>query len=98
MRSKAISSGAARCVRLEVRLSTAQKALLLRAAALSGRTLSEFVVGSAQEAAAQVIQERETIELVRDEQVDFVRTLLNPPAASPRLHQAAKAYKQTKRS
>jgi uncharacterized protein (DUF1778 family) len=71
-----------------------QKALLQRAAALSGRTLSEFVVSSAQEAAAKVIQEYESIKLTRTEQAAFVQGLLNPPAPSQRLRRAAKAYKQ----
>ena len=38
----------ARDARLEARVSAAQKNLLQQAAALSGRTLSEFVVASAQ--------------------------------------------------
>lgn len=36
---------AARTARLEARITPSQKALLERAAALSGRSLSEFVVG-----------------------------------------------------
>ena len=40
-----------RGARLEVRVSAAQKSLLQHAAALSGRTLTEFVVTSAQDAA-----------------------------------------------
>ena len=44
-----------RDARLEARVSAAQKSLLQQAAALSGRTLSEFVVASAQDAARRVI-------------------------------------------
>ena len=40
-----------RDARLEVRVAAAQKSLLQHAAALSGRTLSEFIVTSAQDAA-----------------------------------------------
>ena len=46
-----------RGARLEARISVEQKAVLQQAAALSGRTLSEFVVASAQEAANRVIQD-----------------------------------------
>ena len=83
-----------RAARLEARVTTDQKALLQHAAALSGRTLSEFVVASAQEAAAKLIQEHETIRLTRTEQIAFVTTLLNPPAPSARLRKAAAKYRQ----
>ena len=85
---------AERGARLEARVSRTQKSLLQRAAALSGRTLSEFVVASAQEAATKVIQEHEVIRLSQAEQTAFVKTLLNPPAPSKRLQAAAKAYKR----
>lgn len=83
-----------RGARLEARISLEQKALLQRAAVLSGRSLSEFVVASAQEAASRVIQEHETIRLNRSEQVAFVTALLNPPAPGKRLRQAAAAYRK----
>ena len=80
--------------RLEARISAEQKAMLQHAATLSGRTLSEFVVASAQEAASRVIQEHENIRLSRAEQVAFVSALLNPAAPNARLRQAAKAYRK----
>lgn len=83
-----------RAARLEARISSEQKAMLQQAAALSGRTLSEFVVASAQEAASRVIQEHETIRLGRAEQIAFVTALLDPPAPNARLRQAAAAYRQ----
>lgn len=94
MTSRSTTLEADRGARLEARVSSTQKTLFQRAAALSGRTLSEFVVSSAQEAAAKVIQEHESIQLTRAEQTAFVQTLLNPPAPSQRLRQAAEAYKQ----
>ena len=83
-----------RTARLEARMTTDQKALLQRAAALSGRTLSEFVLASAQEAAAKVIQEHETIRLSRSQQVAFVTALLKPRAPDARLRKAAEKYRQ----
>lgn len=83
-----------RDARLEARVSAGQKILLQQAAALSGRTLSEFVVASAQDAARRVIAEHESIRLSRDEQVAFVKTLLDPPKPNARLERAAKAYRQ----
>jgi uncharacterized protein (DUF1778 family) len=81
-----------RDARLEARVSAAQKSLLQKAAALCGRTLSEFVVASAQDAARRVIAEHESIRLSREEQLVFVQTLLNPPEPNARLKRAAKAY------
>ena len=83
-----------RGARLEARVSTTQKNLFQQAAALSGRTLSEFVVDSAQQAAARVIEAHETIRLTRAEQEAFVTALLEPPAPNERLQRAARAYRQ----
>ena len=83
-----------RAARLEARVTTDQKALLQQAAALSGRTLSEFVVASAQEAAARVIRDHETIRLSRAEQLAFVNALLKPRPPSARLRKAAAKYRQ----
>ena len=83
-----------RGARLEARISVEQKTVLQQAAALSGRTLSEFVVASAQEAASRVIQEHETIRLGRTEQIAFVSALLNPPPPNARLRKAAAAYRK----
>jgi uncharacterized protein (DUF1778 family) len=84
-----------RGARLEVRVSVAQKGLLQRAAVLSGRSLSEFVVASAQDAARRVIAEHESIRLSREEQQAFVEALLQPPEPNARLKRAAKAYRST---
>lgn len=87
-------AGKSRGARLEARISVEQKTVLQQAAALSGRTLSEFIVASAHEAAKRVIQEHETIRLSRSEQIAFVTALLNPPAPNERLRQAATAYRK----
>jgi uncharacterized protein (DUF1778 family) len=81
-----------RDARLEVRVSAAQKSLLQHAAALAGRTLSEFVVTSAEDAARRVIAEHESILLSREDQQAFVQALLQPPEPNARLKRAAKAY------
>ncbi len=88
------ANGKSRAARLEARVTADQKALLLHAATLSGRTLSEFVLASAQAAAAKIIEEHETIRLNRKEQIAFVTALLQPPAPSVRLQKAAAKYRQ----
>lgn len=95
MQSQKIETGAtARAARLEARITADQKAVLVRAATLAGRTLSEFVVASAQEAAAKVIQEHEAIRLSRADQIAFVSALLDPPEPAERLRQAAADYRR----
>ena len=82
-----------RGARLEARISAEQKALFQQAATLSARTLSEFVVASAQEAAARIIQTHEAISLSRDEQIRFVSALLAPSDPNERLRNAARQYR-----
>lgn len=83
-----------RNARLETRVSSDQKNLFQRAAALSGRTLSEFVIDSTQEAAARIINEHEIIRLTREEQEAFVAALLSPSAPGARLTRAARNYRK----
>jgi uncharacterized protein (DUF1778 family) len=89
-----VTTDKSRSARLEARISVEQKAALQHAASLSERTLSEFVVASAQEAASRVIQEHAVVRLSRSEQVAFVSALLDPPEPNARLRQAAAAYRK----
>ena len=82
--------------RLEARLSREQKELLQRAADLQGRTLTDFVVASAHQAALRTIEEMAAVRLGADESRAFAEALLNPrepttgsarpPAATSRPH------------
>ncbi len=83
----------ARGSRLEARISNEQKALFQQAAMLSTRTLSEFVVASAQEDATRIIEAHETIQLEREEHIRFVQALLKPPEPNARLRQASVQYR-----
>ena len=83
---------AARRARLEARITPAQKALLERAAKLSGRSLSEFVVRSAQETATRIVREQELMSLGTQDRKAFVAALLKPAAPGSRLRKAARRY------
>lgn len=74
--------------RLEARMSPTIKALCQKAAALQGRSLTDFVTNSAVEAAKLAIQESELLELSRRDRIAFVEALLNPPAPNTRLQKA----------
>ena len=83
---------ASKTARLEARITPDQKALLERAAALSGRTLSEFVISSAQETAARMVREQEVMTLRGRDRKAFVAALLKPSAPGNRLRRAARRY------
>ncbi len=83
-----------RNARLEARVSGDQKDFFQRAATLTGRTLSELVIDSTQEAAAKIVQEHEVIRLSREEQVAFVSALLSPSEPGARLKKAVQSYRQ----
>ena len=91
-RKKAVARRA-KVARLEARVSPEQKQLFERAADLQGRSLTEFVVRSAQEAAQEAIKEHELMSITSCDAKVFVSALLKPPAPSKRLKQAAARYK-----
>ncbi len=74
--------------RLEARISPDIHALLKRAAELQGRTLTDFVVSAAQEAAYRTIEQTETVRLSLVDQECFARALLAPPEPAPALQRA----------
>lgn len=80
--------------RLEARISADKKKLLKNAAELSGRTLTDFVVHSAYEAAVRVIQEYQQLHLTTNDREIFIQALLNPPSPSANLLKAVKKYKK----
>jgi uncharacterized protein (DUF1778 family) len=86
--------GRVRGERLEARVSADQKKLIEYAAALEGRTVTDFVLTSVQDAARRTIEEHQRIELsVRDSQV-FVEALLNPQPVNDVLRETVRRYRQ----
>ena len=80
--------------RLEARLPHDVMTRLKRAAEIQGRTLTDFVVAAADEAACRAIQETEIIRLSIEGQRQIAAAILNPPAPSPALKKAAKRYRE----
>ena len=86
--------GRARGERLEARVTADQKNLIEYAAALEGRTVTDFVLTSVQDAARRAIEEHQRIELsVRDSQA-FVEALLKPRPVNDRLRDTVRRYRQ----
>lgn len=86
--------GRTRAQRLETRVTTEQKTLIEHAAALQGRTVTDFVLTSVQDAARRAIEEHQQLELsVRDSQA-FVDALLNPQPVNERLRDTVRRYRE----
>lgn len=77
-----------RTARIEARIAPDALALVRRAAELQGRSLSDFVVAAAQDAARKTIEETNLIRLSAEDQIRFVELLLNPPQPSPAILKA----------
>jgi len=90
-----IETNDSKTARLEARVSAEEKKLFQHAAALQGRSLTEFLVTSAHEAARKAVQEHEILELSARDRKAFVSALLKPPAPGKRLKKAAQRYKDT---
>jgi uncharacterized protein (DUF1778 family) len=80
--------------RLEARLPHDVMARLKRAAEIQGRTLTDFVVAAADEAACRAIQETEIIRVSIEGQRQIAAAILNPPAATSALKKAARRYRE----
>jgi uncharacterized protein (DUF1778 family) len=80
--------------RIEARLNPEQKRRIEYAARLKGTSLSDFMVLSADDAAARAIQEHEIWTLAGRDREVFVRALLKPPAPSARMKAAVKRYQR----
>lgn len=86
--------GRVRAERLETRVTAEQKRFIERAAALQGRTVTDFVLASVQDAARRTIEEHRTLELsVRDSQA-FVEVLLKPKPVNARLRDTVRRYRE----
>src|SRR5215469_13882543 len=87
------SSRARKEERLEARITPDQKRLIERAAELRGTTVTEFVVASAQQAAADIIKDFEVLTLRDEARKVFVASLLKPPPPNAAARAAAERYK-----
>ena len=83
-----------RSERLEARVSMEQKTLFIRAATLQGRSLTDFLVASAQEAAIETVRTHDALRLSERDRRAFVSALLAPPAPAEPLERAAKRYRE----
>jgi uncharacterized protein (DUF1778 family) len=83
-----------RTARLEARITQRSLAVVRRAAEIQGRSVSDFVVNAAQDAALKAIADVELIRLSREAQEKFAALLLNPPPPAPALVKALKRRRE----
>jgi len=85
---------ATRSTRLEARISPDALAVVKRAAEIQGRSVSDFVVAAAQEAAQRTIEQTQIIRLSVEDQRALADAILNPPKPSRALRRAQKAHQR----
>jgi uncharacterized protein (DUF1778 family) len=83
-----------RTARIEARIAPEVLAVVKRAAELEGRSISDFVVDAAQEAARRVIEDAQIIRLSLADQRRFVELLIDPPPLSDALRRAEEAHRR----
>src|SRR5437667_11508695 len=81
-RAAAIDRRSRKEERLEGRVTPEQKKMIARAAALRGSSVTEFVVASAQQAAADAIKDVELLTLHDEARDVFVNVIVHPPGPS----------------
>ena len=89
-----MTSHARRTTRLETRISPDALTLVKRAAEIEGRSISDFVVSAAQDAARRTIEDAQIIRLSMEDQRALVESILNPPAPARTLRKARKAHER----
>jgi uncharacterized protein (DUF1778 family) len=82
--------------RLEARVTLGQKELIERAAQVQGRTVTDFMITSLQDAARKALEETTIWKLSQDQQKIFVQALMDPPSPNRKLGAAYRRYEKFK--
>ncbi|MEO8100534.1 MAG: DUF1778 domain-containing protein [Acidobacteriota bacterium] len=86
--------GTSKVYRFDARLNEEQKLLIQRAADIEGRTMTEFVLHSAEMAAERTIEQRALLTLTARETQAFVDAILKPAQPGKVLRAAVRSYKR----
>jgi uncharacterized protein (DUF1778 family) len=90
----ATANTTSKSARIETRVSQEQKELIERAAAVSGRTVSDFVLAHTEVAAKKVIEEYEKLHLDQIQSRVLVDALLTPRKPNKKLKLAMEDYRK----
>ncbi len=77
-----------RSERIEARTTPDTLAIVRRAAEIQGRSVSEFVVSAAEQAARKALEDEQIVRLSAADQLRFVEALLNPAPPEPAMSRA----------
>jgi uncharacterized protein (DUF1778 family) len=88
------SATPAKSERLEARATSEQKELLQRAAELTGRSVSDFVISSAVAAAEETVRAHEVVQLTARDTRAFVEAFLNPRGPNEAMRKHARRYRE----
>lgn len=83
-----------RTARIEARISPEMLTVVKRAAEIQGRSLSDFVVAAAQEAAQRAIEDTAIIRLSVEDQRLMMDAIFDPPEPNAALRKAAEAHRR----
>jgi uncharacterized protein (DUF1778 family) len=81
--------------RMETRLPAEAKQQIEQAAALQGRSVSDFVVQAAVDQANKVIEQQRIIRLTVDESISLAEMLMAEPEVNEKAVAAIRRYKET---
>src|SRR6266571_9253617 len=94
VKSRKRKTPTAKAYRFDARLNEEQKVLIQKAADLEGRTMTDFVLHSAETAAARTVENRAMLILTVRETELFVNAILHPPEPGPALRAAVQIHKK----
>jgi len=83
-----------RSTRIEARIAPDALAMVKRAAEIQGRSISDFVVSAAREAAQKAIADAQIIQLSIADQYRVLESMLAPPSPARALRRARDAHKR----
>jgi len=84
----------AKDARLDIRMTPDQKGLIERAAAVSGLSVTGFVMNCVEKGTRRALRDYEEMTLTKRESEAFVQVLIEPPMPSRRLSEAARRYRE----
>lgn len=84
--------------RFDARIPRELHTLLKRAAELEGRTMTDFVIGAAQNAAHRTVEQAGVIRLSLEDQECFAHALLSPAKKAPAMQRAFESRDKLLRS
>jgi uncharacterized protein (DUF1778 family) len=89
-----MGDGGTRSQRIEARIAPDVLAVVRRAAEIQGRSVSDFVVEAARDAAERAIEAAQIIRLSLEAQEAVAALILDPPQPGPALQRAFEAHRE----